>query len=988
MKPIWKIPKLYWLLAILLLLSAPFRMSAQIKVSGVVVDKDKEPIIGANVVVKGNPSIGTATDTDGAFTITMPDGSSVLKVSCIGYEGKEVAVGGGGLLTITLMENVTELDDVVVIGYGTMKKSDLTAAVSSVKGDAIKSSATTSLTDALQGKVPGMDVVSSREDGDDREIHIRGIRSLNAGNAPLVIVDGVPGSLSVLNTNDIASIEVLKDASSAAIYGSRGANGVIIVTTRRGQTSGTTISYDAFFGINKPHFMNMMKGEKFVQMRRDSYMIANNLWGQSVDDSSIFSDTELDMIGKGEYYDWQDLIFRHGSVQRHNVSISSGNERTRFAVSFAYEDVKGYNRNNKAKKYFLSTAIDHKIASWLDMSTTIRLRKRNHSGGAGYGQAIFYGTPLCRPYDEDGNLIQFPNPQEGAVNILSDFQPGQFANDTENTNADIVFSLNVHPVKWLRFVSNLGYQYSDIKKGYFYGSKSYQVNGGLNRSGKSGSNAYSLTWNNTLTFDKSWKRHNFIVDVISEIQKYNTDYMNADGRNLFVESVEYNNLGTNTENISIASGYTNWSLASFMGRVRYDYDGRYLANIAVRTDGSSRLAKGSQWATFISGGVAWRISQESFMSSIDWLSNLKLRYAYGTVGNQAIDPYSTMANLGSYGYKFGNDGTGGYGYRPDKLVNMDLGWEKTHTHNIGVDFGFFNNRLNGSIEYYDTRTDNLLMQRQIPTTTGFSRIWQNIGKTRNNGVELAFNGLIINNRDLQWEINLGISYNNNKIVELANGDNDDITNKWFIGKPINVMYDYVKTGIWQTNESEEAKKYGRKPGDVKIKDVTEDGVISATDKQILGSTDPKYITSLGSMLKWKNLDFSFNISGRWDYMLHHDGYGWNVILTGTRWVADVNYWTPDNASNDYPRPDATWADQRELCGNMKGDYLKMQDLTLGYDFSPMLKNILPISKLRLYVQARNAFYIYRAAKEDIIPESPSIEATVPRSFNVGINLTF
>ncbi len=970
------------------LLATFLTMSAQTNVSGIVVDEKGEALVGAYVVVKGMPKTGTATDVDGAFILTMLEGYDEISVSCVGYNGKTVRTGGKSNLRIILDENTANLEDVVVIGYGTTKKSDLTAAVSSVKGDAIRASATTSLTDALQGKVVGMDVMSSREDGDNREIHIRGVRSLNAGNAPLVIVDGVPGSFDVVNTSDIASIEVLKDASSAAIYGSRGANGVIIVTTRRGQSKGTTISYDAFVGLNKPHFMDMMQGEDFVQMRRDSYKIANNLWGQPVDDSKIFSDMELDMISKGEYYDWQDLVFRDSSVQRHNISVSSGNERTRFTVSFAYEDVNGYNRNNDAKKYFLSSAIDHKIASWIDMGATIRLRKRDHSGGASYGQALFYGTPLCRPYDEEGNIIQYPNPQEAAVNILADYQPGRYASDTKSANADIVLSLNIHPFKWLRLVSNFGYQYSDWNKGYFHSSDSFQANGGLNRSGKASSNSYALTWNNTLTYDNSWGAHGLTADVISEIYKYDTDNISADGKNIFVENLSYNNLGNNTENIKIGSGYSDWSLASFMGRVRYDYDGRYLANVSIRTDGSSRLAKGRKWATFLSGGVAWRISQERFMNDIDWITNLKLRYAYGTVGNQAIDPYSTLANLGSYPYKFGNDGTGGYGYRPDKLVNLDLGWEKTHTHNVGIDFGFFNNRISGSIEYYDTRTDNLLMQRQIPTTTGFSRIWQNIGKTRNNGVEVALSGVIISNSNVQWEANLGFSYNNNKIVELTNGKNDDITNKWFIGKPINVMYDYVKTGIWQTFESEEASRYGRKPGDVKILDTTEDGVISAADKQILGSRDPKFITSLGSSLKWKNLDFSFNMSGRWGHMIHHDGYGWHVILTGTRWVADVNYWTPDNPSNDYPRADATWADQRELCGNMKGDYLKMQDLTVGFDFAPYVKKALPISKLRLYVQLRNAFYIYRAAKENIIPESPSIESTVPKSYNVGINLTF
>lgn len=965
-----------------------FSMSAQTRVTGEVKDGNGEPLPGAYVVVKGAPRFGVSTDVEGRFVITAPSGHDEIMVSCIGYESKTVKVSGDSILSVMLEEETSDLDDVVVIGYGTTKKSDLTAAVSSVKGEDIRSSATTSVLDALQGKVAGMDVLSSREDGDNREIHIRGIRSLNAGNAPLVIVDGVPGSLDLVNSSDIASVEVLKDASSAAIYGSRGANGVIIVTTRRGQSSGTTISYDAFVGLNKPHFMNMMKGERFVQMRRDSYLIANNLWGEPVDDNLIFSDVEMDMIANGEYYDWQDLVFRDSSVQRHNISVSSGNERTRFTVSFAYEDVDGYNRNNKAKKYFLSSAIDHQIASWLDMGATIRLRKRNHSGGAGYGQALFYGTPLCRPYDEEGNIIQYPNPQEAAVNILADFEPGQYSNDTRNSNADVVLSLNIHPFRWLRFVSNFGYQYGNVTRGYFYGASSFQANGGLNRSGKSGWESNAFTWNNTLTYDNTWHLHHLTVDAISEIYKYESESMSADGRNLFVETLSYNNLGNNTENISIGSGFSDHSLVSFMGRLRYDYDGRYLANISLRTDGSSRLAKGNRWATFLSGGVAWRISQESFMDDIGWVSNLKLRYAYGTVGNQAIDPYSTLANLGSYPYKFGNDGNGGYGYRPDKLVNLDLGWEKTHTHNIGIDFGFLNNRVSGSIEYYDTRTDNLLMQRMIPTSTGFSRIWQNIGKTGNRGVEIALTGILVSHRDLQWDMSLGFSYNDNRILELTNGKSDDITNNWFIGKPINVMYNYEKEGIWQTSESELASSYGRRPGDVKILDSNNDGVVSASDKHILGSYDPKFITSLGSSLKWKNLDFSFNMSGRWGHMIHHDGYGWHVILTGTRWVADVNYWTPDNPSNDYPRADATWADYRELCGNMKGDYLKMQDITLGYDFAPYLRKLIPLSKLRLYVQLRNAFYIYRAASENIIPESPSIESTVPRSYNVGINLTF
>lgn len=973
------------LIVFMLLVGSVPNMWAQKAIMGNVTDMNGDPIIGANVLVKGSTN-GTITDFNGNFTLSVPT-KGELEISFIGYITQIISIGKNNNVKVQLAEDTKTLDDVVVIGYGTTKKSDLTASVASVKGDVISASGSTSIADALQGKVPGMDILSSRYEGDDRDILIRGSRSLNASNTPLVIVDGVPASMNEINTSDIASIEVLKDASSAAIYGSRGANGVIIITTKRGQAGKTTVSYDAFYGINQPHFMNMMKGEKFVQMRRDSYKIANNLWGQNVNDDKIFSNEELEMIQNGEYYDWQDLVFRDGSTQKHSLSIRSGTDKTKFSLSFAYEKEKGYNQNSKAKKFYLTSTIDHKMTSWLDLGAIIRLRKRNSSGFASYGQALFYGTPLSKPYDENGELIMYPNPQESSVSILADYVDGQYANDTENTNANIVFSANLHPVKHLSLQSNFGYTYNDTKKGFFYGSESFQANGGLNRSGKSGENAYTMTWNNTLTYDNTFKEHHITIDAITEIQNYQTDKMSADGKNLDVEQLLYHNLETNTESKTIGSGYTNWALASFMGRIRYDYQGKYLANISVRTDGSSRLAKGNQWATFVSGGIAWRISEENFLKDISWISNLKLRYAYGTVGNQAIDPYSTLAGLGSYGYKFGENGTGIYTYRPDKLVNKELGWEITHTHNIGIDFGFFHNRLSGSLEVYDTRTKDLLMQRSIPTTTGFSKIWQNIGKTQNRGIEFSLNGILMNKKDLQWDMNFSLSINENKILDLSNGK-DDITNKWFIGKPINVIYDYEKAGIWQTNEAEEAARFGCKPGDVKIKNQDDDTSITANDKIILGSKDPKYIASLGSTVKWKNLDFSFHLSSRWDYMFYDDAYGWHVILTGTRWVADVNYWTPDNPSNDYPRADATWADHRELCGYMKGDYIKMQDMTLGYDFQSFIKKAIPVTKARLYVQLRNAFYLYRAAKEDVIPESPSIELTVPRSINFGVNLTF
>ena len=434
------------------------------EITGRVVDVNGEPIIGANVLVRGQNN-GVITDVDGKFSLLVPQ-KATLRISYIGYTTQEVSLTNKSSYLITLLEDTKSLDEVVVVGYGTMKKSDLTASVASVKGDVITASASTSITDALQGKVPGMDIQSSRYEGDNREIRIRGSRSLNASNEPLVIIDGVPGSMNEVNTNDIKSIEVLKDASSAAIYGSRGANGVIIITTKRGTVGKTTISYDAFYGINKPQFMKMMSGDKFVQLRRDVYKIANNLWGQEVNDENIFSDDELQMIHDREYYDWQDLIFRNGTIQKHNLSLSSGSEKTKFSLSFAYEKETGYNQNSEASKFYLTSTIDHKVTNWLDFGTAIRLRKRNSSGFATYGQALFYGTPLSRPYDENGDLIMYPNPQESSVSVLADFVDGQYANDTENTNVNLVFSANIHPFKGLSLQSNLGYTYTDTKNGF------------------------------------------------------------------------------------------------------------------------------------------------------------------------------------------------------------------------------------------------------------------------------------------------------------------------------------------------------------------------------------------------------------------------------------------------------------------------------------------------------------------------------------------
>ncbi|MCF0179705.1 MAG: TonB-dependent receptor [Bacteroidales bacterium] len=963
--------------------------SAKRTIVGTVFDDKGEPVSGANVVVK-NSQVGVITDANGHYSINARSGEELV-VTFIGYLPQNISVGTKTVINIYLQEDSRLLDDVVVIGYGTMKKSDLTSSISSVKGAVINNSSSPNLRDILQGKVPGMDIQSERYEGENRSIYIRGTRSLNASNTPLTIVDGVPASLSDVNTKDIESIEVMKDAASAAIYGSQGANGVIIVTTKRGKSGKTRISFDSSYGINKPMFMDLTSGDKFVQMKRDAYLMANDLWTPgnkgTVDDHILFTDDELKVIASGNYINWYDLVYRDGSVWTNSVSLNGGNEKTKFNLSIRYDDNKGYVKTNRTKSFYTNLSIDHKINKVVSIGATLRYKSRNNSGYATYGQGIFYGTPVCSAYDDDGNIIPIPNINEGAYNILLNYQDGQYENDTKSHNINLLGFLDLKFYKDLRMHTNVGYNISNTRKGYFYGSNSYTSHG-LNKSGRSSQHNYQITLNNTLTYEHSFGEHNLTVDFVQEIQKYEYDDMAATGEAEDVEYLKYYNLATNSQNKDIASGYNGWQMASLMGRVRYDYKGKYLFNASVRSDGSSRLAKGHKWSTFFSGGLAWRLSAENFLKDVDWLSNLKLRLSYGEVGNQAIGVYQTIATLGSYSVMFGEDGL--YAYRPDRLVNNNLGWEKSKTLNVGLDFGFFRDRLTGSVEYYNTKTSDLLMRRSLPVTVGFSSIFDNVGSTENTGIEVALNANVVRTKDMSLDLYGTMSYNRNKITELVTKD-DDISNGWFIGQPISVVYDYQMEGIWQYEEAAEAAKYNRIPGDIKIKDQegTSEG-ITADDKVFIGQRDPKVIASFGATFNYKGIDFGIDFQGRFGHLIYHDGYGYNLITAGNRWCCDVDYWTPDNPSNRWPRASQDIAD-RGLCANFKGDYIKLQNVSIGYDFSQLIKRNTAwktVSKLRLFCEMRNCAYLYSAAGHGINPESTSVEISVPRSFNFGININF
>ena len=958
------------------------------KIAGCIKDNSGEPIVGVNVVEKGTTN-GAITDINGNFSIEVVTGA-VLQISYIGYISQEIKVGNNDQFRIRLVEDTQNLDEVVVVGYGTSRKRDIVSAMANVKGKTFSSASTSNVQDILQGKVAGLDIRTSRFPGDNQSINIRGARSLNAGNSPLVIVDGVPGSLSDLNSYDIESLEVLKDAASSAIYGSMGANGVILVTTKRGRKGvKREVNFNSYVGVNVPHMIKMQSGAQYAQFRRDGYRFAHG-WDNSFTDEDVFSTSELDVIKSGDYTDWQDLMYRNGFIQSYHLGISNSGEKTQLYLSFKYDDEQGYYRTHDVKNLNLTLTADHELASFWKIGSSIRLRRNSNSGYKTIGNDILYMTPLAKPYKENGEMDFFPNPiNTSGYNPLANYLPGQFIDDTQKNIINLNLTSDIKITNWLSMHTNFGFIYNNYEKGYFYGKDSHNNKGIKNSSGKNYNKYDQYTLNHIISYDKSFGDHHLTADLVGEIQSYRYEESALSGENQPVEYTTYHNLGTNSDNIKISSGYKEWSLASGLVRVRYNYKNKYFLNGAIRADGSSRLAKGKQWAFFPSGGVGWSLKDEDFLSGTEWVSALKARFSYGTVGNTAISPYQTLSSLTQDKYLWGEgDSDKFYVYYPGSIINLDLGWEISRTINAGLDFGFLNNKLNGYIEFYNTKTSDLLMKRAIPTFTGFNEIWQNIGKTQNKGFEFNLNYAPVRTKDLNIDFTFNASRNWEKILELISGE-DLPNNKWFIGEPLAVLYNYEKLGVWQYGEEEDAAKYNASVGDLKIKDQDGDGTISAVkDRVILGQERPKWIASLGANIQYKNFDFSFNINSRWGYSFNLAPFN-DVVLDGQRWLPAVDYWTPDNPTNNYPKADQSngWDTYRSANGYQKGDHIKLQDVTVGYSFDKLLSKTF-IKKARFYVQLRNVAYLYKATDFGIMPEAPDMNYTIPSSYNFGVNVTF
>ncbi len=819
---------------------------AQKTITGTIVDNIDDPLIGANVLIKGTTN-GTITDLDGRFTLHNVNPSDILVCSYIGYTTEEVKVGDKTSFRIVMSDDTKTLDEVVVVGYGQMKKTDLTGSVASVKTEDITSKGTTSALEALQGAMPGVSITqSSSRAGGGFDIEIRGKSTLGSNTTPLYVVDGIiTDNIDFLNPQDIERIDVLKDASSTAIYGSRATNGVVIVSTKSakeqgGKSTSPVISFDGYYGIKKVARMpDFMDGTDFAQFRHFRYMNAigengainptlyeaKNQWGMSdgnyttayLTANGSYTGTSYikDIIANGQETNWRDQVLRTASQQNYYISASGGsssstnNSALNYHFGAGYQNEEGIFRNDDMKRYNFKGTVDAKINNYI--STGISFNAAHSTLSTVDNVAIreaFRLNNLCRAYDDEGKLIQQPGTATylgtGSAQFTSTWNPLlDFENSDYNTRSWQALAnlyVEIRPYKGLSVKSTFSPSYYNQRAGEFEGSATAARSNAESRASVVNRTDFSWTWDNMVNYNINFGQNSINAMGLISSSKFNQESYTQIGFGVPEASKWYNlGLASNRENYTSNSAYTEWSMLSYAARLNYSYAGKYMATATVRWDGSSRFADGNRWGSFPSAAIAWRISEENFMAGAsNWLSNLKLRASYGNTGNNHTEgknyPTSVVVMGGSLFYGFA-DGSGNAVYYPSGIVNKNLSWEKTSEWNFGVDFGFLNNRISGGIDTYKKISKDLLMARQLPYEAGGLTVIDNIGKVKNSGVEVNLQTVNVQTRDWNWTTNFTFAHNKNEILEVNGGKVSDIENSWFVGESINAIFNYEWDGI-------------------------------------------------------------------------------------------------------------------------------------------------------------------------------------------------
>lgn len=965
------------------------RQTAEKKVTGKITDPNGAPLSGVTVSIKGK-SKATTTNEQGIFNITA-DEEDILVFSYVGYESQEVKVGDKTQVSIALVSAASSLENIVVIGYGAVKKRDLTGSVVSLKSDEVKKVPAGNVMESVQGKVAGVDITrTSGGAGSNVNITVRGNRSLLAQNNPLFIVDGIQYSnFQDINPNDIQSMEVLKDASSTAIYGSRGANGVIIITTKRGVAGKVRVGANAYYGISKlTGYLRPMNAQQFADLKRQVARTAGT-WKSEADDPAVFG-AGYQAVKDGVNTDWPGLLLHEGSQQDYGINVAAGSEKTKVFFSFDYFKEKGLLKNDHSDRYTLRLNIDQTVVNsfkvGLQSQLTYYNENRRSDGVLNLSMKVF---PYFTPYNDDGTLAKTPGSSTQG-NPLQNDVPGNYINQFNTTRILSSAYAEWKPIKDLSIRSNLGITTSSTRNGQFSHENSIdRVNSTGSMARINNSTGVDVLWENIVTWQKKLNEHNFDVLLVTSYLSNKQDSSYATGTGQLLPGQSWYALASNPANVSIWSNYSGSNLMSGAFRLNYSYQGKYLLTVTGRADGASQLSKQNRWSFFPSAAFAWRAIDENFMATQTALSDLKLRVSYGVAGNAAVKAYSTQSGLVLVPFSWNDQAAIAYGLDP-QTGNPDLKWELTATNNIGIDFGILKNRITGNVDYYDSKTRDLLLPRALPPTSGYQRVIQNVGKTRNKGIEVALRTVNVKTTDFSWSSNITFTRNRERIVELV-GKQNDIANRWIIGAPTKIFYDYEKVGIWQTADSNAAKVYSNIPGDLKFKDQNDDKKItSQDDRVVVGAAVPDYSWGFSNDFSYKNFDLNIYVFARKGQMISSDYFS-KYEINGIENGANVNYWTPENPTNEYPRPTSktsrTSLVGSSTMGYRDGSFIKIRNITLGYTLPKTLTQKFGVSSLRWYVSAKNYFTFSKISGYD--PEGEgSLERPLTKLIVTGLNIDF
>lgn len=989
-----------------------------------------QPVPGVNVTIAGT-SLGAVTDADGRYTIAgVPAGTHEVHANMIGYAEltREATVEDGESVTadFELSTDAILLEGIVAVGYGTQQRRNVTGSIGTVQAAEIREIPTANVVQAMQGRLAGVDIVAAGggaaggmggmggagayRPGAGMNIRIRGVRSAVATNDPLFVVDGIPisGGIQDFNPANVESIEVLKDASATAIYGSRGANGVVLITTTEGPPGGVRFTYDTYAGIQRPiNLVDMMNGEEFAEYRREAWRNANEQAPRNTADSVIFVRKERWSLRNGVDVDWQDLILRTGVQQSHQLGITGVTGNTRFSFSGNYFDQRGITIGQDFNRYSATLSVEHTMDRLRFGVTATGSRSVADIGqGDGLWGTALANSPLGVVYDTlagPPTLEWKPGDDPLLANPLSHVD-NWLRQETRNRLFASLFA-ELELLNGLHWRVNFGPDLADRQDGDFQGRFTTARNEAPAAASRTERETFAYTLDNLLQLDRTiGTTHRVEATALYSIQSERFDSTHAAAENLPFEQQLWHNLGTGDVRADLQSGLREWTLQSFMARVNYSFADRYLLTVAGRYDGSSRLAAGNKWAFFPSVGLGWQLGDEAFMQSLGFVSNLKLRASYGRTGNTGIDPYQTQGAVDRTRYNFGDQTASGF--RPGQIRNPDLGWEKADQYDIGVEFGLFANRITGTVDLYRQDTKDLLLTRQLPGSSGFTETLQNVGETRNTGIEIGLSTVNLDGwNGVRWTSDINLTHSKNEIVSLFDKTQDDVLNRWFIGQPITigdvigdrgnadamrqVFFDFVSDGIWQEDEAEEAAAFGQRPGEIKVKDLNGNGMIDDGDRAIIGDSYPDWLVNIYNRFTWKNFDLSALVSARLGYMFY-DAFGTgNSQLAGRFNNLNVDYWTPDNPTGVQPRPD----NQREnpLYGNTRGyvdgSHWRVRNITLGYTLPQSLVSRFRATSLRIYATAQEPFVFTDYVGYD--PEAG--HAATPPSYwtlLLGANLSF